>query len=167
MMATLIAIPLLGGLTMLESAVTSRMMLLHGTVDLVLLAILAWSLQKPVETGLQWGLIGGLFMALFSNLPPVVALSAYVLVAGLGSLLRRSNWQAPVLAMLVAVFLGTLIVHGLSYAALRFTGNPMALIPALNLITLPSLLINLLVAIPAYAIMGDLAGRIYPEALEV
>lgn len=166
-MATLIAIPLLGGLMMIQSAIASRLTVLHGTIDLVLLAILAWSLQKPVETGLQWGLIGGLFMAVFSNLPPAVALAAYVLVAGLGTLLRRSNWQAPVLAMLVAVFLGTLIVHGLSYASLRFTGDPIPLASALNLITLPSLLINLLVAIPAYALMGDLAEWLYPEELEV
>jgi hypothetical protein len=69
--------------------------------------------------------------------------------------------------MLVAVFMGTIIVHGLSYLALRFTGNPIPLLSALNLITLPSLLLNLLVAIPAYALIGDLAEWLYPEELEV
>ncbi len=166
-MATLIAIPLLGILVMFQSAIASRLTVLHGSLDLVLLAILAWSLQKPVETGLQWGLIGGLFMTIFSDLPPGVALLAYVLVAGLGSWLRRNNWQVPVLAMLIAVFLGTLIVHSLSFLALRLSGNPIPLLSALNLITLPSLLMNLVVAIPAYALMGDLAGRLYPEELEV
>jgi rod shape-determining protein MreD len=166
-MATLIAIPLLSGLLMLQSAIVSWIPVLHGTVDLLLLAILAWALQKRVETGLQWGLIGGLLMTIFSDLPPGVALVAYLLVAGLGTLLRYSNWQAPLLAMLVAVFMGTIIVHGLSYLALRFTGNPIPLLSALNLITLPSLLLNLLVAIPAYALIGDLAEWLYPEELEV
>jgi rod shape-determining protein MreD len=166
-MATLIAIPLLGGLMMIQSAIASRLTVLHGSVDLLLLAILAWSLQKRVETGLQWGLIGGLLMTIFSDLPLGVALAAYVGVASLGTLLRQRNWQAPVLGMLIAVFAGTLIVHGLSYLALRFVGNSIPLLSALNLITLPSLLINLLVAIPAYALMGDLAEWLYPEELEV
>ena len=166
-MALLIAIPVLGGLLMVQSAIVSRIPVLHGTADLLMLAVLGWTLQKRVETGLQWGLIGGLLMTVYSDLPVGVALVAYLLVAGLGTLLRYRKWQAPLLAMLVAVFSGTIIVHGLSYLALRFIGNPIPLLSAFNLITLPSLLINLVVAIPAFALIGDLAEWLYPEELEV
>lgn len=166
-MAILIAIPLLGGLLMLQSTIISRLTVLHGSADLLLLAILAWALQKRVESGLQWGLIGGLLMTIYSGLPLGVALAAYLLAAGLGTLLRHGNWQAPLLAMLVAVFFGTILVHGLSYLALRFLGSPIPLLSALNLITLPSILMNLLVAVPAYALISDLAEWLYPEELEV
>ena len=69
--------------------------------------------------------------------------------------------------MLVATFLGTLVTQGLALGALRLTGDPLPILQAFNLITLPSILLNLILAIPAYALLGDLAGWLYPEELEV
>jgi hypothetical protein len=40
------------------------------------------------------------------------------------------------------------------------------LIEVLNQVTLPSLVLNLLLAVPIYAIIGDIADRFYPEELE-
>ncbi len=42
-MATFIAIPILTGLMLLQSGILSRIPLLHGTPDLLLLFILAWA----------------------------------------------------------------------------------------------------------------------------
>jgi hypothetical protein len=50
---------------------------------------------------------------------------------------------------------------------LRLFGNPLPWIEAFNLITLPSIILNLLFAIPAYALLGDLANFLYPEELAV
>jgi hypothetical protein len=40
--------------------IASRIPLLHGSADLILLALVAWALQKRVNTAWQWALIGGL-----------------------------------------------------------------------------------------------------------
>jgi rod shape-determining protein MreD len=166
-MATLIAIPIFSVLLILQSAVISRIALLHGTADLLLLVVIAWALQKRVETAWHWSVIAGLLISFVSALPIGVAMLGYLLVTGMTLLLRQRVWQVPILAMLVATFLGTLVTQGLALAALILTGDPLPILQAFNLITLPSILLNLLLAIPAYALLGDLAGWLYPEELEV
>jgi len=166
-MATFIALPILTGLMILQSGIVSRIPLLHGTPDLLLLAILAWALQKRVQTAWQWCIIGALLFSLVSALPLGTALLAYVLATGLALILRRQVWQVPLLAMFVAVLLGTFISHTVSVLSLRLVGDPIPFIQAFNLIVLPSALLNLVLAIPAYALIGDLANWLYPEEIEL
>ena len=166
-MATFIAIPILTSLMLLQSGILSRIPLLHGTPDLLLLFILAWALQKSVQTAWQWCLIGAAIFALVSALPLGTPLLAYGLATAIALLLRHQMWHVPILAMFVAVLAGTLVSHLVSMFALRLTGDPIPILQALNLITLPSAFLNLVLAIPAYALMGDLASWLYPEELEV
>ena len=166
-MATIIAFPILVGLMIVQSAVLSRVPLLRGTPDLLLLAILGWALQRRVQTAWQWGVIGGLIYTLVSALPPGIALAGYAASTGLALALRQRVWQLPVLAMFIATFLGTLITLGLELAALKVVGNPIPIGPAINLIILPGLFLNMLLAGPAYALLHELAGWLYPETLEV
>jgi rod shape-determining protein MreD len=166
-MATLIALPLFSLLLIIQSAVLSRAPLVYGTADLTLLAMIAWALQKRVNTAWHWGIVGGLMASFISALPIGVPLLGYLLVVGLALMLRQRIWQAPILAMFLAVFVGTLSTHLLNLIALRLVGNPMPWLPALELITLPSLLLNLLLALPAYVIFADLAKWLYPEGLEM
>jgi hypothetical protein len=69
--------------------------------------------------------------------------------------------------MFIAALMGTLLTHAISFIALRAFGSLLPWQDTLNLITLPSILLNLLLAIPAYALLGDLANWLYPEELEV
>jgi rod shape-determining protein MreD len=165
--ATLIAIPLLGLLTIFQTALVSRIPLLNGTADLVLLAVVAWALQKRVRTAWQWSIIGGLLVSMVSALPLGIPLVGYSLATGLALLLRRRVWQAPILAMFIAVFAGTLTNLGVDLVAVLASGSPIPPFEAFNLVVLPSVLLNLLFAVPAYALMGDLAGWLYPEEIEV
>ena len=166
-MATFIAIPILTGLMLLQSGILSRIPLLHGTPDLLLLFILAWAMQRRVQTAWQWSVIGAAIFSLVSALPLGTPVLAYGLATAIALLLRQQMWHMPILAMLVAVLLGTLISHMVSILALRLTGDPISILQALNLITLPSAFLNLVLAFPAYAMMGDLASWLYPEELEV
>ncbi len=166
-MATLIALPILSLLLIFQTAVTSQMPLLHGTPDLVLLGVIAWALQKRVQTAWRWSIIAGLLVGFVSALPFGTAILGYLLATGFTLLLRQRVWQVPIFAMFIATFLGTVITHAISFSALRLFGDPLPLWEALNLITLPSLLLNLLLAIPLYALIGDLASWLYPEELEV
>lgn len=165
-MATFIAIPILSGLMILQSGIISRIPLLQGTPDLLMLFILGWAMQKRVQTAWQWCIIGALIFGLASALPLGTPLLGYGLATGVALLLRRQLWQIPLLAMLMAVLVGTFANHAISLIALRLVGNPIPIPQALNLITLPSAFLNLIFAIPAFAMMGDLANWLYPEALE-
>jgi rod shape-determining protein MreD len=165
-MAVLIAVPILVVLIMIQSAVLSNIPLLHGTTDLVLVALLAWALQKRVRTAWFWAIIGGLLVGYVSALPFGAVLVGYLLAVGLAIMLKQRIWQVPILAMLVATFFGTLLVNLVVITALRIMDTPISFWEAINLVTLPSVLLNLLVAIPFYALFSDLAKWLYPEPLE-
>jgi len=81
----------------------------------------------------------------------------------MAQVLQRRVWQAPLLAMFAVTFAGTIWMHLLSFLALRFLGSPLPFGDVLGLITLPSLLLNMLIAIPVYAWMRDLANWVYPS----
>lgn len=166
-MAVLLAAPILASLVMLQSAVLSKVPLLQGTTDLVLVALLAWALQKRVRTAWFWAIMGGLLVGYVSALPFGAQLLGYLLAVGVAVLLKQRVWQVPILAMLVSTFFGTLLVNLVVIVALRVSDTPLPFWEAINLVTLPSVLLNLLIAIPFYALFGDLAGWLYPEPLEI
>lgn len=164
-MAVLIAIPILGVLLILQSAVFSQLQLLHGTTDLVLVALIAWAVQKRVQSAWYWCIIGGLLVGFVSALPLGTPLLGYLMAVAMAVILKQRVWQWPILAMFVVTFFGTFLVHLVDIIALRIVGNPLPFWQSINLITLPSVLLNLLLAAPFYAIFGDLANWLYPEEL--
>jgi rod shape-determining protein MreD len=164
-MVYLIGLLLFGILAIIQSTIASSMPLLKGTADLILLFIVAWALQDRVDSAWQWCLIGGIFASLYTAMPFGVYLVAYTLCVGIARLLKRRVWKAPFLAMLAAVFISTIIVQVTSWIARTVTGVSLPLVDVLNLILLPSLLLNLLLAIPVFSILHDMAAWLYPEEL--
>jgi rod shape-determining protein MreD len=164
-MATLLAIPVLGVLLILQSAVLSQIPLLQGTTDLVLMALIAWAVQKQVQSAWYWGIIGGLMVGFVSALPLGAVMLGYLVVVGMAVFLKQRVWQWPILTMFVVTFFGTFLVHLVAIIALRIAGTPLPFWQSINLITLPSVLLNLLLAAPFYAVFGDLASWLYPEEL--
>jgi cell shape-determining protein MreD len=142
------------------------MPLLNGTADLILLTITAWAIRPRVKTHWHWAVIGGLLIGLFTSLPIYVFLAGYLVATAMAVFLRRRVWKAPVLAMVGVVFAVTLFMHILTVLTLGLQGTLLPVIEVLNQVTLPSLLLNLILAVPVYAIIGDIADRFYPEELE-
>jgi rod shape-determining protein MreD len=165
-MIYLIGIILFGILAIIQSTIVSRMPLLIGTADLFLLFLTAWALQDRVESAWQWAIIGGILASLYSALPFGLFIISYLIITGFAKILKSRIWKAPYLAMLAATFIGTLIVNLISYTARTVTGANIPIISVFNLILLPGMLLNLILAIPVYSIMHDLAGWLYPEELE-
>jgi hypothetical protein len=80
----------------------------------------------------------------------------------LAYLFQRRVWQAPLLAMFSITFIGTILVGILSVGVLRFSEVDLPISDVLGLVMLPSVLLNMLLAIPVYAVMRDLARWVYP-----
>jgi len=68
--------------------------------------------------------------------------------------------------MFSITFLGTIGLSFLSLVALRLSGIALSITDVFGLLTLPGILLNMLLAIPVFAIMRDLARWVYP-AMEV
>jgi len=161
-MRNLVAIPLLGLAVIVQSSIIGQFPLLEGTADIVLVLVTAWALQEAVTTGFHWAFLASVFVGLVSSLPWFVYLVGYTGIVLLAVLLQRRVWQVPMLAMFTVTFLGTTLLHILTYLYLSFSGEAISLADSLGMITLPSVLLNMLVAIPIFGIMRNLANWVFP-----
>ncbi len=165
-MVVLLSLPLLGTALMVQSVVVSRLTLLSGCADVLLLLVAAWAVQERVRSAWQWATAAGLFAGFLSALPWPVPLAAYLVVAALGRILTSRLWQAPILVMFLLTLIGTLISQTLAWTVLQFTGRSLPWRDAFHLVILPSALLNLLLAMPAYIFVRDLAALFYPVKVE-
>jgi rod shape-determining protein MreD len=163
MLRSLIAFPVLGVVVLLQSAVISRITLLSGYADLMLVVLAAWGLQVGVESPWQWAILGGLLVGFISKAPWPTILVGYLSLTLFAQILQRRVWQAPLLAMFSVTFVGTLLVNLLVFVSLQLLGNPMEFNEALELVVLPSMLLNLLLAVPVFFLVRDLARWMYPS----
>jgi rod shape-determining protein MreD len=161
-MKNLIAIPVLALAFMIQTAIVSRITLLSGAADIVLLILIAWALQEQVQSALHWAALAGLMAAFVSGLAPGVLLIAYMLAVILARYVLRQTWQTPVLALFTVTFFSTLLLHLITYLALMLRGTSIPFGDALALITLPSVFLNFLVALPIHSFIRDLALWVYP-----
>jgi rod shape-determining protein MreD len=161
-MRNLVAIPILFLAVILQSAVMSRIYILSGVADLPLVMLAAWALQEQVDSSWHWAVAFGILVGFVSALPWYVPVISYVVVVALAQMLQKRVWQAPLLAMFSVTFLGTVILNILTYLVMRIGGTDMPFEDVLGLLVLPGVLLNMLLAIPVYAIMRDLSRWVYP-----
>lgn len=162
-MRNLLAIPVILLSVILQSAVVSRLTLLSGFGDLPLVMLAAWALQDEVDSAWHWAIATGVLVGFISGINWLVFVAGYAAVVAMAKSLRRRVWQAPLLAMFSVTFLGTIFMNLLSLAVLRLSGVSIPLQDAFGLLVLPGVLLNLLLAVPVYAVMRDLAHWAYPS----
>ena len=161
-MRILVAVPVILLTVILQSAVISRVYLLSGSADLPLVMLAAWALQDGVDSAWHWAIATGLLVGFISGILWVVPVAGYIAVVMMAYLFQRRIWQAPLLAMFSITFIGTILVSFLSVGVLRFSGVDLPISDVLGLVILPGVLLNMLLAIPVYAVMRDLARWVYP-----
>ncbi len=166
-MSILISLPILAFVLMLQTVIVSTLPLLSGYADLVLLVLAAWSLQERARSAWVWAIVAGVMVGFVSASPTGTPLVGYLVVTAIARLFRRRVMQTPVLSMFLVTFVGSLVTLGLVAGALIFKGVPLPINDSINLVILPSTLLNLLLALPIYAIVSDLARWVYPEEVEV
>ena len=147
----------------LQSSIVSQIVLLSGFADLILILLAAWALQDRVDTAWHWAIGASVMVGFVTRMPWLIVVIGYLAVVYMAQLLQRRVWQAPLLAMFSVTFAGTLFIQMVSYGYLTISGTSIRLDDSLGLIILPSLLLNMLIAIPVYAFMRDLARWVYPS----
>jgi len=158
----LVAIPVLGLAIILQTSIIGRINLLNGQADLLLLILAAWSLQERVRSAWVWGVAAGILVGFISGVPVYIYPVSYVVLVGMGRLLAHRVWQAPLLAMFTITFIGTLELLMLTYLERSLFEVSLAFNQSFVQIILPSILLNLLLAIPVHALIRGLAKRLYP-----
>ena len=161
-MSVILSIPVLSFIAVLQSAVVSRLPLNRGTADLMLVVLVAITLQKSVKTAWQWSIVGGLLTDFFSGLPFGLFTASYLIITGIASLLRERIWRFSFLMQLLVVLSGTLIVHGLSMVVLIIQGSSLQLTTVLQAVTLPSIILNFMLSLPVFIIIQDIIQQLNP-----
>ncbi len=137
-------ISLLGLIAVAQSALLARLSPNGWCPNLMLLSVVAWSLQRGPREGMSWGFVGGLTLDLLSGAP--LGLNALLLtvagyLAGLGeSKVFRTNFILPIV-IIVGLTLGYFAMESIAFQLL---GRPFPWLETAIWVVLPTLGLNLL-----------------------
>ncbi len=157
-MKTLLSIPVFILATLFQTAIFSRIHLLNGTIDIVLLILLGWAIQEHNQTtSWQWAILAGLIIGYVGKLPFLFYIIVFLAAVGFVNFVRNQFWQAPLAGMFISTVVGTLIVQTGSFIMIKLNGAISNPIQAFEYVIFPGVLLNLLMALPIYAMMTDLS----------
>jgi hypothetical protein len=166
-MAGLIGVLLIGTAMVLQNSIVTRLQMLNGAADLVLLVLVSWILQADERQHWQWGLLAGLLVGISSAIPFWVPVIGYVSFVVIVTAVQRRVWQVPIWLLVISTFFGTFLIYGLEIFYRWLTAVPLDLIEVMNIVLLPSLVMNMILVLPVYAFIGEIAKRVYPKEVEV
>lgn len=149
--------------TLLQVTLVYRVTLLQGPANLVLLVMFTWSLQDFDFPDWRWGVIAGLMLSLYSALPLWVLLFSYTLAAATAQFLQQRVWQVRLLTLFASVAIGSLLIDGISLVYLWLSANPINLLDAFNLVLLPSLVLNMILVFPVFALINEVSKLLIPS----
>lgn len=162
-MSVILSIPTLAIIAVLQSAVVSRLPLIHGTADLMLVVLVAIALQKNVKTAWQWSIVGGLLTDFLSGLPFGIYTVSYLSATALAVVFRERIWRFSFLMQLLVVLVGAAVSHLLSYLTLFLQGTILDLGTVLQEVTMPSLILNFMLSIPVFILTRDVLEQVAPQ----
>jgi rod shape-determining protein MreD len=164
---TLIGIPLLAFLAVLQSTILSHIRLLDGRPDAILLAVVVWSIAGRTNEAMVWGFIGGAFLDLYSGVPFGSTSIALVIVAYLVSFPEGRFWESHVVMPLGVMLVASTIFHLLGIGTLLTIGQPIDFDSALTRVLLPSTFMNLVLVLPALQLANGMVERLFPPEVKI
>jgi rod shape-determining protein MreD len=150
----------------LQSAVISRVFLLSGTADIVLVILIAWSLNNKVKHAWPVAIFSGAIISVMSGLPFYLPFIFYGIATLIARQFHNKIWQTPLLLTFAVTLAASLFQYVGTTLALQIKGTPIAFGEAFTVVTLPSTLLNLLWSIPVFWVMKELVNSIHPEGSE-
>lgn len=163
MISSVLSLPIMLILTVIQTVVISRIKLIGGTADIILLAIVSWGISKDDRSLFVWAIIGGILISYISAMPALTVISSYFIVAGLTIFFKRRLWQSPILAVILSSFIGTIVKYFIDIIALQFMGIEFDFPMSFRMTLAPNLILNLFFLFPIYLFISDLVKFISPK----
>jgi len=157
-----ISLPVLYFAALLQMVAISRLPLVNGTADLVMLIIAAWGIVGAGKSYLFWGLLGGLLIGFVTKVPWYAILFPYLLVSIFSHSLHGRIWQSPIFAMLLMAILGTFITQLSALFALSLNGVPLLIEECFTFVIVPSIFLNIILCLPVLLVVKDIAKWVNP-----
>ncbi len=150
---------------MMQMVVVNKLSLLYGYADMLLLVIIVYAMHPRAGRSWFWALLAGLIYGYISKMPFLVPIVVFASMIFAAQYIKKRIWQMPVLAYIFLVIIGTFMFQVLSLLALKFTGSILPIMESLNLIVIPSVLLNLIFAVPVYYILNDFLDVVFVEKI--
>ena len=152
---------------MLQYGIFSRWTLLSGSVDIILLYIIALCLNSDAKKLWVLVLFFGAVVGAISALPFYAPIVFYMFVYLGAQIIRKRIMQSPLISMYLLTFIATLVWHVLNLAILFVKRVPFDMSKALFEIILPGTLLNILAAIIIHAIVQEGARFFSPKGAAI
>ncbi len=160
-----VAIPLLGLLAILQTAVLPKFTILGATPQLPFLVALVWGLLHTHEEGMIWAFVAGLWMDVFSISPMGVTALVYVIAVTAVLIINDAFPTSRLFMPILMAGLATVIAYLLNLLVLRILGN----IDSFQAITfLPTyVLLNSIFILPIYWVIYGLERKFRPKQVQL
>ena len=146
MLSNYLSFPVMLILSVLQTVAVSRLNILSGSADIVLLSIIAWGV-----------------ISLMTAMPAIAVVIGYLIIALITWIIHKRIWQSPILAALLSVIIGSVAKFIVDIIGLQFIGVGFRLITGIREILAPNMIMNLFFIFPIYLLISDLANWIVPK----
>jgi cell shape-determining protein MreD len=164
MMAILLVSAIFLFAMILQVAIISDIHLIQGTADLLLLIYITWSINKKTKFNIELALIAGMLVSFVTAIPYYIVIPAYIAVFILNRIIILKFFDISILKTAISILISTLGYLGLSYVYLWIIKGTTITIPdAFGMVIVPSMLMNIVFALPVFAVMREVIALIYPE----
>lgn len=160
-MSILIAFPFILIMMVLQTTFIREITLLNGSADLLLILIGAWALQCKDNSAWFWAILAAAVYGFVSGVPWYVFVITFMLVVIMAKIIRGKLWQSPLMSMFIITIFGSIILYLLTMVGMRFNGVNYPLQTTLVRVFIPSIFLNLVLAIPMYVVMKDTAVWVF------
>ena len=161
-MAELLFYPILILLLIIQTVIVRNLPLFNGVADLLLLWLAAWGLIRSGKHVWIGALFSALIVSFVSAVPWYAITASYLIVALLSRFMTRHFWHNPLIALILVVFFSSLAEYTIQYISLVMNGVPLGFVVSLKHVIVPSVFLNLLLAVPMYALVNDMARWVFP-----
>lgn len=162
-MSLWILVPLLLLVVILQVTWLPLIPILGLKPDLALVLVTVWGLLAPIGEAAQWGFVLGILLDLTSGLPFGVHTLTLTLVGLLVGLGQRAFFRGNLIAPPVTVILATLFDHTVILGILALLNESIAWSDYLIHITLPTSILNMVLAGLIFFPLQWLYRRLHPQ----
>lgn len=160
-----IAIPIMGLLAILQTAVLPRFPIAGVAPQLLFLVALAWGLLRGLQEGLIWAFIAGIWVDLFSMAPIGVSSLAFMAGVGVAILAQRILPPRRLLSVILLAGLATLVYLAVYVAMLTLLGHGISFNGLIEL--LPLILLHIVLIVPIYLLLRSILRNFRPRPVEL